>query len=440
MTQSSPTIGANRSGLDYRQEDNDGKKALLNHHKGSSAPSYAEAGALWLDDAATPWLLKIHDGSDWITLGAVNASTDAFQPYHGTGALKFLSYAADTGAADVYAVAPVPAPAAYAAGQVVTLKPSAANTGAATLNVGGLGAKSIKLPDGSTPLANALVSTGVYFLVYDGTNFIVTNPSSAANLLLSKGTAIASAATTDIGAANSDFVEISGTTTITSLGATTTRHHVWVKFQSALTLTHNATSLILPGGANITTAAGDVAEFARISGGNWQCLGYFPSNGKQLLAIQSLDLPAGALLQSVATSYASNADLSTNIPNDDTIPQSSEGTEVMTQSITPLSATSTIEVEAVWHASGSGSTLIMAALFVDSGTSAVAAGTSVAGSSSLPGTGKLLHRETAGSTTARTYKLRVGPSTGTIRLNGTSSSRLLGGVMRSWLVVREIKG
>lgn len=90
----------------------------------------------------------------------------------------------------------------------------------------------------------------------------------------SEGTSIASATTTDIGAADSDFVQITGTTTIESLGATTDRDWVWVKFAGALTLTHNATSLILPSGANITTAAGDTAVFVRISGSNWQCLNY----------------------------------------------------------------------------------------------------------------------------------------------------------------------
>lgn len=67
---------------------------------------------------------------------------------------------------------------------------------------------------------------------------------------------VASAATADIGAANSLFVEITGTTTITSFG-TTYNGPRFVRFSGALTLTHNASSLILPGGANITTVAGD---------------------------------------------------------------------------------------------------------------------------------------------------------------------------------------
>ena len=67
---------------------------------------------------------------------------------------------------------------------------------------------------------------------------------------------IASAATVDIGAASSPFVKITGTTTITSFG-TNYNGPRYLRFESALTLTHNATTLILPGGVNIAVAAGD---------------------------------------------------------------------------------------------------------------------------------------------------------------------------------------
>ncbi|MBL8712262.1 MAG: hypothetical protein JNM12_05135 [Alphaproteobacteria bacterium] len=439
MSQASPTIGANKTGLTFRQEDNDGKKALLSHHKGSSAPDYAEAGAIWLDDSSTPWLLKLHDGADWIALGSINASSNAFQPYHGTAPLKYANYAADTGAANAYAVAPVPALSGYTAGQVVILKPANAVTGASTLNVGALGAKAVKTQDGSDLSANAMVAGGVFVLVYDGTNFILTNPATTGNFLLAKGTAVASASTTDIGAANSDYVEVSGTTTITALGTSTGRNHVWVKFQSALTLTHNATSLILPTGANITTAAGDVAEFVRVTGGNWQCLGYHPASGKPVAATARGDMPAGAVIQSVSATYASNADLSTTIPNDDTIPQNTEGTEVVTVSITPTSASSTIEIEFRGMGAASGSANLVAALFKDSGANALAASTGIAGSVNLPGPIGIIYQESAGSTSARTYKIRVGANTGTCRLNGTTTGRLYGGTSAATLVVREIK-
>jgi hypothetical protein len=78
---------------------------------------------------------------------------------------------------------------------------------------------------------------------------------------------LASAATTSIGAQNAMFVEITGTTTITSFG-TTYNGPRFLRFTGALTLTHNATTLSLPGAANITTAAGDTAIAIPNQGGN----------------------------------------------------------------------------------------------------------------------------------------------------------------------------
>ena len=53
-------------------------------------------------------------------------------------------YATATGAVNTYAITLTPAPTAYAVGQKFTFKANLANTGTATLNVNGLGAKTIK--------------------------------------------------------------------------------------------------------------------------------------------------------------------------------------------------------------------------------------------------------------------------------------------------------
>lgn len=67
------------------------------------------------------------------------------------------------------------APTAYVRGDIYSFIVAAANTGAATLNVNGLGAKSIQKP---TPVAgpaalaaNDLVAGNVVMAAYDGTNF-----------------------------------------------------------------------------------------------------------------------------------------------------------------------------------------------------------------------------------------------------------------------------
>lgn len=92
-------------------------------------------------------------------------------------------------------------------------------------------------------------------------------------------TTIASAATVNLATATSNTINISGTTTITAFGTIAAGATRRLIFQGALTLTHNATSLILPGGANITTAAGDAAEFVSLGSGNWKCYTFERANG-----------------------------------------------------------------------------------------------------------------------------------------------------------------
>ena len=85
---------------------------------------------------------------------------------------------------------------------------------------------------------------------------------------------IASATTTDLSTVNDGDITVSGTTTITGFGTLTAGIKKILTFSGALTLTHNATSLILPGAANITTAAGDVAIMRSLGSGNWRCIFY----------------------------------------------------------------------------------------------------------------------------------------------------------------------
>lgn len=93
-------------------------------------------------------------------------------------------YLSDSGAADAYAVTATPAPVAYAAGMKIVFKATNANTGAATLNVNSLGAKSLKRY-GTTALSAGDIAAGqLVTVIYDGTNFLMS--SAAAGTTLSK--------------------------------------------------------------------------------------------------------------------------------------------------------------------------------------------------------------------------------------------------------------
>lgn len=93
---------------------------------------------------------------------------------------------------------------------------------------------------------------------------------------------VASATTTNIGAAAGNVVQITGTTTITAFDNVASGVRRKVFFSAGLTLTHNITTLNLPTAANIVTISGDSAEFVSQGGGNWFCLGYQRFNGQPL--------------------------------------------------------------------------------------------------------------------------------------------------------------
>lgn len=94
-------------------------------------------------------------------------------------------------------------------------------------------------------------------------------------------TSVASAATTDLWSVAPGYVVITGTTTITKLagsGAVVGTLKT-VSFAGALTLTHDATQLILPGGRSIQTTVGDKAIVVALGGGNVAVVDYTPASG-----------------------------------------------------------------------------------------------------------------------------------------------------------------
>lgn len=147
------------------------------------------------------------------------------------------------------------------------------------------------LPDAST-----LDGTELAALVQSSASVKGTAQAIADRFRGTKGADIASAATTDIGAATGVFVHVTGVTTITGLGTVAAGAMRWLVFDGALTLTHNGTSLILPTGANITTAAGDTGLFVSEGSGNWRCLGFWRKDGTPIA-------PAGIAQNSQSAAY-----------------------------------------------------------------------------------------------------------------------------------------
>ena len=83
MTQHDFNI-ANQGMPAARTDVNNALAALASNSSGTSAPSSPTTNQFWLDTNATPYLLKFYDGTDWITIGAIDATANDFQPYVGT--------------------------------------------------------------------------------------------------------------------------------------------------------------------------------------------------------------------------------------------------------------------------------------------------------------------------------------------------------------------
>ncbi len=97
---------------------------------------------------------------------------DASGNSHMADYIRQPGYGTTGGSANAYTLTLSPALTAYAAGVCVAVKIHAANTGSSTININGLGAKTIKDSKGNALISGKLRLNGVYTLRYDGMDFI----------------------------------------------------------------------------------------------------------------------------------------------------------------------------------------------------------------------------------------------------------------------------
>lgn len=101
-----------------------------------------------------------------------------------TPEVRLAYYAVDTAANDTY-VARVAGISSYRTGLFVLLNPVTDNTGACTLNINNMGAKSLKTVSGNNPGDSHVDASQIVPLCYDGTNFVIMiNNANARSLNL----------------------------------------------------------------------------------------------------------------------------------------------------------------------------------------------------------------------------------------------------------------
>lgn len=145
------------------------------------------------------------------------------------------------------------------------------------------------------------------------------------------------------------------------------------------------------------------------------------------------------LIQFGYSSTVSVVTCSTAMPADDTIPLITEGDEVLTIVFTPKSATSTLEILFVAQCSKDGNNGTMTcALFQDATANALSAKSYNACINVHSVALKLAHSKVSGTTSAITFRVRIGSAANSSYLNGSSAGAArLGGVLSSTLTVME---
>lgn len=130
----------------------------------------------------------------------------------------------------------------------------------------------------------------------------------------------------------------------------------------------------------------------------------------------------------VSGTYTTNANLSTAIPADDTIPLVAEGTQIISINVVTTSATQRTRLRFTGIGTTDSQTYIIGGIF--QGSTCVLAFANFMGNTIFPaphcldGTIEVV----VGSSMTTAFTVRIGPPSGNARMNGTASGRLFGGV------------
>lgn len=156
--------------------------------------------------------------------------------------------------------------------------------------------------------------------------------------------------------------------------------------------------------------------------------------------VGNTQLALGVSVQTVYTISSAVATGTTTIPNDDTIPQNTEGTEFMTLAITPKSTTNILVIEVTAMLSHSAAVGVIGAIFQDSTASALAADPVRNTAAGEGNTLTVRHVMVAGTTSATTFKFRAGgDGAGTLTFNGDGGARKFGAITKSSIKITEYK-
>jgi hypothetical protein len=356
------------------------------------------------------------------------------------------------GTADVITLTASPAVGAYVAGQRFTYIQGSVNTTNVTVNINGLGAKALTKNGTDALVAGDIPANMMVTILYDGTRFM-WGASVASRVVAAIATITDADNDTKVQVEESSDedkirFDTAGTerliveataATVHPHGASTGNTYELRFEELAANGTHYAgfkspDSIAANVVWQLPNADGSSGEFLKTDGSKALSWGEAAAGGKVLQ------------IQTVTNTTASTHSSSTgNIPSDNTIPQSSEGVELMTLNITPSSTSSTILITAqVNFAQVTGNPRSgIITLFQDSVANALCTAASNTNTDSAWSTWQIyLSFHHSPSTTSQiTYKIRVGQATNeyTWHINAnTSGNARFAGTWHSFLHAIEI--
>lgn len=151
--------------------------------------------------------------------------------------------------------------------------------------------------------------------------------------------------------------------------------------------------------------------------------------------------PVGAVLQTKTTSVTGSSVLTAIIPSDNTIPQNSEGTQIVSQSIAPISSLNKIRVKYSGFFSGYAISAVVVALFRAGNADAIATAYSTIGATDWGVVVSFEYMDSPASLSSLVYSVRGGPvNSNAVVVNAFYSGSRFGGTLLQTLSLEEIKG
>ncbi|WP_316815843.1 hypothetical protein [Pedobacter nyackensis] len=216
--------------------------------------------------------------------------------------------------ANTYTASINPAITAYSMGQVFYIKITTANTGASTLNLNGLGAKTLVKDASAVLVSGDLLANKVYAVYYDGTNFQVMNaPTAGGNYVLKSGDTMTGQLNGTVGAFSGSLYGLRlgvGTAgAANNVGINHTANLEGASSAVGYQMTTNIGSDVTSGGYGFRTSLSTVPSSTVLSN-----LTHFSAAQRAFGAGSSVSLQTGFEVSSTLVGGATNRGFSSGIP------------------------------------------------------------------------------------------------------------------------------